>query len=176
MNTQQQPDQPVDQVDDVDDLGPLFTTPQISTDDAGVHTDDAGREHQLVDVDGEATFVPVLEDAPTEADATARVLIDVQVDLVRTALEAAFDLGLIARAVQVSEGEVKAHLYRTPADAATLGQGQSWLSAMGARDHVAKNYPAGDDCHGFGITHGYLAHPTAGSIRVLAFVRPFSED
>ena len=41
------------------DLGPLFDTRQILTTDDGRHWDTDGREHNLVDVDGEATYVPV---------------------------------------------------------------------------------------------------------------------
>lgn len=38
------------------DFGPLFDTPQIRTDDDGRHWDTDGREHRLVDVDGETTW------------------------------------------------------------------------------------------------------------------------
>lgn len=124
------------------DLGPLFTTPRIHTDEHGVHTDDAGREHVLVDLDGETEYMPapspVLEDQVDEVDVTARVLIDVQVELVRAALEAAFDLGLYVRAIEVDSrpAQVQVFLYRAPAcrhpeDLATRGQGISWLTTLG---------------------------------------------
>lgn len=41
------------------DLSPLFTTPQIHTDDHGRHTDDQGREYHAVTIDGELAFEPV---------------------------------------------------------------------------------------------------------------------
>ncbi len=46
------------------DLSGLFAAPQIHTDEHGTHRDDQGREYRLVDIDGEATFIPVAETAP----------------------------------------------------------------------------------------------------------------
>lgn len=40
------------------DLGPLFNTPQIHTDEHGVHRDDSGQAYRALDVDGETAFVP----------------------------------------------------------------------------------------------------------------------
>lgn len=39
-----------------DGMSALFATPKIHTDDEGRHWDDHGREHRMVDVDGEASF------------------------------------------------------------------------------------------------------------------------
>lgn len=50
-----------------EDAGPdwakVFDAPQVHTDDNGRHWDDQGREYRLVEVDGEADFVPL---APAE--------------------------------------------------------------------------------------------------------------
>lgn len=48
------------------DLDALFATPQIHTDDAGVHRDDAGRVHRAVVVGGETAY-ELAEEAQDES-------------------------------------------------------------------------------------------------------------
>lgn len=50
------------------DLSPLFSTPQIHTDEHGRHWDDQGHELVAVDVDGELTFAPIPDPATARTD------------------------------------------------------------------------------------------------------------
>lgn len=61
------------------DLGPLFSTPQITTTDDGRHFDQAGQEYEVVEADGELDFRPTGRgqvaregDLATEAETPAK--------------------------------------------------------------------------------------------------------